>query len=110
MLLTVGMADAHNDNGRDDLRVLEARFHPNGRANDFVVVGQIFCREAWAVLEVALDFEDRVPGTCSADSIVSNLAYLTIMSRPRPFERLLSLENRYWSFVVAQPRLDQPSP
>lgn len=92
------------------MRVLEARFHPDGHVNEFIVVGQISCSAAWAVLEVALDFEDRVPRACSAGSIVSSLAYLTIMSRPRPFERLLSLDNRYWSFVVPAPRLGQASP
>ena len=94
------MGEPQNDNGRGDTRVLEARFHPRGSPHEFVVIGNVFCRGPWAVLEVTPDFEAQVPPTSSATSIVSNLAYLTIMCRPRPFEGLLSLENRYWSFVV----------
>ena len=90
-----------NDNSRSDLRVLEARFHPQGRRGDFIVIGKILCRRANAMLEVADDFKARVPATLSERSIVSNLVYLTLMSRPRPLEFLLSLDNRYWSFVPA---------
>jgi hypothetical protein len=88
-----------NDNSRSALRVLEARFHPQGRRDDFIVVGKILCRPPNAMLEVANDFKARVPATLSERSIVSNLGYLTLMSRPRPLEFLVSLENRYWSFV-----------
>jgi hypothetical protein len=90
-----------NDNGRSDLRVLEARFHPQGRSGDFIVVGKIRCRAPNAMLDVSDDFKARVPATLSERSIVSNLGYLTLMSRPRPLEFLLSLDNRYWSFVPA---------
>lgn len=102
------MGEAQNDNGRGDTRVLEARFHPRGSAHEFVVIGKVVCRGPWAVLEVARDFEAQVPPTSSAASIVSNLAYLTIMCRPRPFEGLLSLANWYWSFVVPDRLLEQP--
>lgn len=90
-----------NDNCREMIRVLEARFHPNGSADEFVVIGRILCREMWAALEVAPDFTTRLPYRASAKSIISNLNYLVILSRPRPFERLLSLDTRYWSFVVS---------
>jgi hypothetical protein len=100
--LTESMGDASNDNGRVEVRILEARFHPHGQANEFVVIGRVICRTRWAVLEVAPDFEASVPEMSSADSIISNLAYLTVMTRPRPFEGLLSLDNRYWSFVPAE--------
>ncbi len=90
-----------NDNSRGDLRVLEARFHPEGRSGDFIVIGNILCRASNAMLEVADDFKTRVPAPLSERSIVSNLVYLTLMSRPRPLEFLLSLDNRYWSFVPA---------
>lgn len=90
-----------NDNGRDTVRVLEARFHPDGHASEFVVIGRVFCRENWAIFDVAQDFRSRLPRTSSAKSIISNLNYLMLMTRPRPFEGLLSLENRYWSFVAS---------
>ncbi len=90
-----------NDNSRSDLRVLEARFHPEGRSSEFIIVGNILCRASNAMVEVAGDFKTRVPATLSERSIVSNLVYLTLMSRPRPLESLLSLDNRYWSFVLA---------
>lgn len=104
------MDDAHNDNGsRSGARVLEARFHPNGHVNEFIVVGQILCYPAWALLEVAFDFGCRLPARCSAGSVISNLTYLTIMSRPSPFEQLLSLDNRYWSFAATESPFDQAS-
>jgi hypothetical protein len=100
---------ASNDNGEQVARVLEARFHPNGQPHEFIAIGRVYCRAPWAILEVAPDFQARVPRTSSASTILSNLAYLTIMSRPRPFESLLSLENRYWSFVLPERSLEQPS-
>ena len=90
-----------NDNGRDTVRVLQARFHPNGKAEEFVVIGRIFCRAPWAILDVAPEFASGLPDASSANSIISNLNYLMLMSRPRPFEGLLSLDNRYWSFVAS---------
>jgi hypothetical protein len=93
---------ARNDNGRDGPRVLEARFHPAGRSGPFEIVGKIVCHGPWAVLEVAPDFENRVPAPCSSATIITNLQYLTIMSRPRPFENLRTLENGYWSFTLAE--------
>ena len=95
------MSDARNDNARGGLRILEARFHPHGRANEFIVIGNVLCDGSGATLEVTPDFEVHVPERASASSIVWNLTYLILMNRPRPFERLLSLENRHWSFVVA---------
>ena len=104
------MVEARNDNGRREARVLEARFHPRGAAHEYIVIGKVFCNGPWAVLEVAPDFEAQVPSTSSARYVISNLAYLTIMCRPRPFEGLLSLENRYWSFIVPDRLLEQPAP
>ena len=95
------MIRSRNDNGRDTMRLLEARFHPNGRRDEFVVLGRIFCRTPLAILDVAPDFASRLPCRSSAKSIISNLKYLLIMSRPRPFEGLLSVDNPYWSFVAS---------
>lgn len=99
--LTLCMISPGNDNGSDTIRVLEARFHPNGKANEFVVIGRILCRALWAVLDVAPEFASHLPRGSSAKSTISNLNYLLIMSRPHPFERLLSIDSRYWSFVVS---------
>jgi hypothetical protein len=99
-----------NDNGRGGTRILEARFHPHGQGNEFIVIGEILCHAPYAVVNVAPDFEARVPDSLSSRAIVSNLVYLTLMSRPRVLEALLSLDNRYWSFVLVQRELDDPSP
>jgi hypothetical protein len=90
---------ASNDNGREDLRVLQARFHPHGRADAFAVVGRIVCCGPWAVLELDPDFKRRIPACCSGASIITNLRYLTIMSRPNPFENLRAVETPHWFFV-----------
>jgi hypothetical protein len=92
---------ASNDNGRVDLRVLQARFHPDGLADAFAVVGRIVCRGPWVVLELDPDFEGRIPFCCSGATIIANLRYLTIMSRPKPFENLRTVENRHW-FVAPE--------
>jgi hypothetical protein len=91
--------DACNDNGRADLRVLEARFHPDGQANEFIVIGNIVCHARYAVVRMSPGFAARVPRALSARAIASNLFCLAVMSRPRPFECFLSLDNPYWSFV-----------
>jgi hypothetical protein len=93
---------AQNDNGRERIRILEARFHPAGRAGAFEIVGKIVCRGPWALLEVAPDFQNRVSASSPRATILTNLRYLTIMSRPRPFETLRTLENGFWSFVLAE--------
>ena len=90
---------ASNDNGEADVRLLEARFHPQGRASHYAVVGMIFCRGAWAFCELAADLGRRLPDSCSIASITANLRYLTVMSRPRPFETLRAMDSPHWSFV-----------
>ena len=99
--------DASNDNGQGG--VLEARFHPHGRGAEFIVIGNVVCCAPTALLEIAPDLAARVPEAVSMSSLVSNLIYLTMMCRPRPFECLRSLDNRYWSFVPVGPELDRMS-
>jgi hypothetical protein len=83
---------------------LEARFHPQGRAHDYAVVGMIVCCQgAWAICELADDLGHRLPGSCSITSIAANLRYLTVMSRPRPFETLRAMDSPHWSFVPTEP-------
>lgn len=95
------MSAVSNDNGIVEVRCLEARFHPNGKAHEYVVVGTIVCRGGWAVCEVAADLT-RLPAGCSRDSITSNLRYLAVMSRPRPFDSLRGMESAHWSFVPTE--------
>ena len=87
------------DNGQEEVQRLEVRFHPNGREDDYAVVGTIVCRGAWTVCEVAADLDRRLPENCSSASVAANLRYLTIMSRPRPFETLRAMDSPHWSFV-----------
>jgi hypothetical protein len=91
------MNGASNDNGQVEVRLLEARFHPKGRADEYTVVGTIICQGTWAVVELVADL---------SESLTANLRYLTIMSRPRPFETLRAMDSRHWSFVPssASPR------
>jgi hypothetical protein len=96
------MNTVSNDNGQAEVRRLEARFHPQGRADDYAVVGTILCQGAWAVCELVTDLGRRLPGSCSIASIAANLRYLTIMSRPRPFETLRAMDSPHWSFVPAE--------
>jgi hypothetical protein len=95
-----------NDNGKAEIRLLEARFHPEGRADEYAVVGTIVCRGSWAVCELVTDLRRRLPESCSSASIAANLRYLAIMSRPRPFETLLAIDSQHWSFV---PNTTNPS-
>ena len=84
------MNGVSNDNGQVEVRHLEARFHPQGRADEYTVVGTIVCRGTWAVVELVADL---------SATVAANLRYLTIMSRPRPFETLRTLDSQHWSFV-----------
>lgn len=84
------MNGVSNDNGQIEVRRLEARFHPQGRAYEYTVVGTIVCRGTWAIVELVADL---------SESVAANLRYLAIMSRPRPFETLRTLDSLHWSFV-----------
>jgi hypothetical protein len=63
---------------------------------------KIVFRGPWVVLQLPPDFERRVPACCSGATIITNLRYPTIMSRPCPFENLRTIGNPPWSFVVAE--------
>jgi len=94
-----------NDNAQVEVRCLEVRFHPTGQADKYAVVGTILCRGAWAICALAADLGLRIPASISAASIAANVRYLTIMSRPRPFETLRAMDSQYWSFasITARP-------
>lgn len=64
-----------------------------------MVVGQIICGESRTLVEPAPDLERLLAGTSRA-SVVTNLRYLVLMSRPCPFDNLRALASRHWSFVT----------
>jgi len=102
------MPSAHN---LEVARTLEARFHARGRGDDFVVVGRIVCAESETLVEPTPDLAPRLAGLSPA-SVITNLRYLVLMSRPCPFEYLHALDSRHWSFVTIDPNearsLDPP--
>jgi hypothetical protein len=89
-------------NNLEVVRILEVRFHARGRSDDFVVVGQIICSDSRTFVEPAPDL-DRLLGENSRASVVTNLRYLVLISRPRSFENLCTMDSRYWSFVRVCP-------
>lgn len=88
------MDSAGKDNGGVAVQILEARFHHRGKADEFVVVGRLFCCDPWVLLEVETGFQD--------DAIILTLTDLAMASRPRPFEALRGIDSRYWSFVSTE--------
>jgi hypothetical protein len=79
-----------------DVRVLEARFHPQRRQQpDFVTLGYLVWRRPHRreppVFEPAR--------TALPDPVVSKLRYLVGVTGPDSFERLQRLRSDYWSFV-----------
>jgi hypothetical protein len=85
---------------RDSVRLLEARFHPDGRANEFVSVGWIASQSSRLALGIAPDLEDRLKPHGWRD-VVAGLRHIVSLCQPRTADALLSLENAHWSFVLA---------
>jgi hypothetical protein len=86
------------------MRVLEARFHPQGKdVDDFVVVGHVVWgwlhRERPRVLPAPRLTLPGAEAATSASAMLSKLEYLVSLTSPGAFERLQSLPNRFWSFV-----------
>ena len=92
---------------RPTMRVLEARFHPRGRdAKDFVVVGHVIWgwlrREHPRVRPAAGSALPGVSASSTGGAMLSKLEYLVSVTSPGAFERLQTLPNRFWSFVVVR--------
>jgi hypothetical protein len=89
------------------VRTLEARFHPEGRAAEFIVVGKVLCHENHAIVEPS-----TIGGRLTLrTSLATNLRYLAAMNAQRSFDALRALKNPFWSFVeVDHPRQDEPRP
>jgi hypothetical protein len=92
------MAPMTISNNLEVVRILEVRFHARGRSDDFVVVGQIICSDSRTFVQPAPDLERLLDGH-SRTSVVANLRYLVLISRPCPFDNLRTMDSRYWSFV-----------
>jgi hypothetical protein len=97
------MNSVSSDNGEGETGRLEVRFHSKGRADEYAVLGTIVCRGDWADCELAPDLGHRLPESLSTASVAANLQYLTIISRPRPFETLRAMDSHLWSFVPSTP-------
>jgi len=69
--------------------LLEARFHPQKRAgNGVVVVGRVRCDGTSAEVE-----------PLSNGEMLEKLLFLVRESEPKPYERLKALRSDFWSFV-----------
>ena len=83
------------------MRLLEARYHPEGRRNEFVVVGLVWCGQRYASL---VPREESI-ATPLLPVLLANLKYLILISAPRPFETLRALDSTFWSFAEVGTRL-----
>ena len=69
--------------------LLEARFHPQKKSGeDVVVVGRVRCEGPSVSVE-----------PLSNGEMLEKLLYLVRESEPRPYERLTALRSDFWSFV-----------
>jgi hypothetical protein len=69
--------------------LLEARFHPQKKSGDgVVVVGRVRCDGTNVSVEAMSNGE-----------MLEKLLYLVRESEPRPYERLTALRSEFWSFV-----------
>ena len=69
--------------------LLEARFHPQKKSgNGVVVVGRVRCDGTSAAVE-----------PLSNGEMLEKLLFLVRESEPRPYERLTALRSDFWSFV-----------
>jgi hypothetical protein len=80
------------------VRVLEARFHPKGDGG-FFVVGRIAWSEAPGMRSPTIELESSLVMQAEPVVILSKLKYLLSSTAPGSFERLQTLQSRFWSFV-----------
>ena len=77
------------------MRVLEARFHPRGRAqSDLVVLGYLVWRSPREQHPIFEPARAAVP-----ELVRAKLEYLVETSGPDSFDRLQRLRSDYWSFT-----------
>ena len=82
------------------MRVLEARFHPQGSAEYFVVGQLVWQRRDSPTVKPA----PKLTSETDAPTTLSKLRYLITATAPGSFEGLQKLRSRFWSFVEVPPR------
>ena len=77
------------------MNLLEARYHPAKRREEFIVVGHVLCDGSHA----SILRSDGRKETVAPPELLSHLKHLVSMRAPRPFDGLRALDNAFWSFV-----------
>lgn len=85
------------------MRVLEARFHPQG-GEVYFVVGQLVWQRRSEDDSPMVEPAPELISEADAATTLSKLRYLITATAPGSFERLQSLRSRFWSFVEIGPR------
>lgn len=85
------------------MRVLEARFHPQGSA-EYFVVGQLVWQQWSEPDSPSVEPAPELTSETDAGTTLSKLKYLITATAPGSFERLQTLRSRFWSFVEVSPR------
>ena len=85
------------------MRVLEARFHPQGSA-EYFVVGQLVWQRRFERDSPTVKPAPMLTSETDAPTTLSKLRYLITATAPGSFERLQKLRSRFWSFVEVSPR------
>ncbi len=85
------------------MRVLEARFHPQGSA-EYFVVGQLVWQQWSKPDSPTVEPASKLTSETDAGTTLCKLRYLITATAPGSFERLQTLRSRFWSFVEVRPR------
>ena len=86
----------------ETMRVLEARFHPQG-SEAYVVVGQLVWQRRSEDDAPRVEPAPELTSEADAGTTLSKLRYLITSTAPGCFERLQRLRSRFWSFVDVSP-------
>jgi len=83
--------------------VLEARFHPQG-STEYFVVGELIWQRRTERDFPTVEPARKLTSATDAPTTLSKLRYLITATAPGSFERLQRLRSRFWSFVEVTPR------
>jgi hypothetical protein len=83
----------------DQMRVLEARFHPQSARNDFVVIAHVVWQGDVVRDVPKLEPTESLRVFGAPSTMLAKLSFLVATSMPEAFTRLQSLKSQYWSFV-----------
>jgi hypothetical protein len=84
------------------MRVLEARFHPRN-GTDYFVVGRVVWYGGTRRIAPVVEPAPTLMLEADPTAIVSKLRFLVSATAPESFERLQTLNSRFWSFVEIAP-------